>query len=291
MTVSAPTSTGPLEQVLVCPPSACGWDDPLVAGTWEARGFLQSPDAARAESEHAALVSLLRRAGARVDGLRTPPADLDTVYVHDASFATPAGVILLRPGKTNRRAEPEAHARTLDALGLPVCGAIESPGTVEGGDLVWLDPTTVLAGRSHRTNAEGIAQLGRLLAEQGIAVESVPLPHAGGPDECLHLMSLVSPLDPATWLVDRPWLTVETLERLAAVVDLVDIHPDERSTLAANVLPLGNRELVLLTGNPHTRERLRARGFRIHEVEGTHVGVHGTGGPTCLTRPLRRAAD
>jgi len=291
VSVGGATHTGRLEHVLVCPPSACGWDQAQVASPWEERGFLRPPDAARAEAEHAGLVALLRRAGARVDGLRHVPRDLDAVYVHDACFPTDAGVLLLRPGKTNRREEPAAHGRTLEDLGLPILGAIEAPGTVEGGDLVWLEPTTLLAGRSHRTNEAGIAQLARWLQPQGVTVETVPLPHATGPGACLHLMSLVSPLDARIWLVDRAWLSVGTLERLESRLDLVDMEPSERDTLAGNVLALGDGELVLFAGNPRTRDRLRARGFRVHEVEGTHLGVDGAGGPTCLTRPLRRNRD
>ena len=48
-----------------------------------------------------------------------------------------------------------AQAEAFRAWGLPVLGEIVSPGTLEGGDLVWLDEHTVAVGRGYRTNAAG----------------------------------------------------------------------------------------------------------------------------------------
>ncbi len=191
-------------------------------------------------------------------------------------------------GKPARRNEPAVHRAFYESRGIPVLGEIVEPGTVEAGDLVWVNDRLLLAGRGYRTNASGIRQLQRLVAP-GVQVLAAPLPHADGPGSCLHLMSLMSLLDEQTALVDLPWLAVETVELLRdRGYDFVGIEPSERATLACNVLALGNRKLIALEENVRTNERLRRVGYDVLEFSGREIGINGGGGPTCLTRPLLR---
>ena len=60
------------------------------------------------------------------------------------------------------------------------------------------------SGRGYRTDAEGIRQLTAILAEQGVSTLTVPLPHWHGPAKCLHLLSLISPLDERLAVVYPP---------------------------------------------------------------------------------------
>jgi N-dimethylarginine dimethylaminohydrolase len=232
---------------------------------------------------------LLASAGAEVVSLtRSAALTPDAVYVHDASIVIDRGAIGLRMGKPARCAEPIAHGRFYEAAGIPVVGWIREPGTVEGGDLVWLDRGTLLAGRGYRTNAPGIGQLQALLGED-VRVVPAPLPHGHGPEICLHLMSLISMLDERTALVDLPWLSVETVELLQTRgVQLIEIEPSERDSLACNVLALGQRRLIALAENVGTNARLRKAGFDVLEFAGSEIAINGGGGPTCLTRPLLR---
>ena len=46
---------------------------------------------------------------------------------------------------------------------------------------------------------------------------------------------------------------------------------------------------VVAEGNPVTRRRLEAAGAEVHALDLREVGENGTGGVTCLTRPLLRA--
>jgi len=160
----------------------------------------------------------------------------------------------------------------------------------EAGDIVWLDSKTLLVGSGYRTNQSGIAQIRTLLAPKGVEVLSAPLPYGPGPDACLHLMSLMSMLDEHTVLVDLPWLAVETVELLQARgFRLIEIEYEERNSLACNVLSLGGRRLIALTENSRTNQSLRNGGFDVRTFEGSELCINGSGGPTCLTRPLLRA--
>jgi N-dimethylarginine dimethylaminohydrolase len=46
--------------------------------------------------------------------------------------------------------------------------------------------------------------------------------------------------------------------------------------------------LVVAAGNPRTRAALEARGCEVHAYAATEIGINGSGGPTCLTRPILR---
>jgi N-dimethylarginine dimethylaminohydrolase len=279
---------GQLQRVMVCSPRAAGWDR---AARWQELGFRHAPDFADAQTQHEAMCQQLEAAGAEVVQLPPgPDLTLDAVYAHDASLATDFGVALMRPGKANRVAEARHHREFCQGLGIPMFGEVQSPGTTEAGDIVWLDKDTLLVGRGYRTNAQGIAHLRALFAPEGVEVISAPLPHGVGPSECLHLMSLISLLDEETAVVDLAWLAVETVELLRARgYRFVEIEASERETLASNVFSLGRKRLLALEENKKTNEKLRAAGFDVRTFPGSELCINGSGGPTCLTRPLLRS--
>jgi N-dimethylarginine dimethylaminohydrolase len=281
---------GTLERVVVCSPRAAGWNQPERIVVWKDLGFHRAPDFAIAQSQHEALCRELKAAGAEVLGLTpAPDLSLDAVYTHDASFPTDYGLIVMRPGKPNRVAEGPRHSAFCDTLDIPTLATITTPGTAEAGDIVWLDSKTLLIGHGYRTNRAGIQQIRDLLSPEKVEVLSAPLPHGPGPSACLHLMSLISLLDDHTALVDLPWLAVETVELLRSrEFTFIEIDPAERDTLACNVLALGNNRLLAIEENRNTNSRLRQAGFDLRTFPGGELCINGSGGPTCLTRPLLR---
>jgi dimethylargininase len=281
--LSIQDQTSPLERVYVRAPVAAD------LSAWEVYGWRSEPDPARAVDEHAAFRAELERAGATVEiGSARVPDDPDAIYAYDPVLMTDAGAILLRPGKERRRAEPDAVAIDLAGAGVAIAGRIEAPATVEGGDLFWLDRSTLLAGRGYRTNAEGIAQLGAMLGGSVDVVE-FDLPHFRGPDECLHLMSFVSPLDVDLVVAYLPMVPVHLMEILRdRDIRVVEVPEDEFASMGPNVLALGPRMALAIDGNPETRRRMEAVGVDVRTYVGTEISRKGDGGPTCLTRPLER---
>jgi N-dimethylarginine dimethylaminohydrolase len=280
----------PLKRVLVCSPRAAGWNQPAPATRWQELGFHHALDFDNAQSQHDALCRQLKSAGAELFEM-PPPADssLDAVYTHDASLPTDFGLIVMRPGKPNRVAEGRHHASFCASLKIPTLSAITAPGTTEAGDILWLDSKTLLIGHGYRTNASGIEQMRALLAPFGVEVLSAPLPYGPGPSACLHLMSLISLLDDHRALVDLPWLAVETVELLKSRgLEFIEIDPSERDSLACNVLALGNNRLLAIEENYKTNARLGQAGFDVRTFPGSEVCINGSGGPTCLTRPVLR---
>ena len=280
----------PLRRVVVCSPRTAGWNRPGHVSRWRELGFHHAPNFDIAQSQHVALTEELAAAGAEV--LELPPAadsSLDAVYAHDASFAADHGMIIMRMGKPNRVVEGQHHEAFYKAQAITTLGTIAAPGATEAGDILWLDPKTLLIGHGYRTNRTGIQQMHDLLSPKGIEVLSAPLPHGAGPSACLHLMSLISLLDEKTAIVDLPWLAVETLELLQARgYNLIEIDYSERDTLACNVLALGEKRLLAIEENQKTNSRLRAAGFDVRTFPGSELCINGSGGPTCLTRPILR---
>ena len=272
----------PLRRVLVRAPA------PADARRWRELGWRAAPDPAAAAAEHEALRELLASAGAEVVLADGEPGNPDAIYVYDPFLVGDDGAVLLRPGKDGRLGEAEALEPALAALGIPVHARIEAPGTVEGGDTVWLDERTLLVGRGYRTNAAGVEQLAAAFSDAEVL--SFDLPHWNGRSEVMHLMSLVSPLDADLALVYARLAPVRLLELLAERgVATVEVPDEEFATMGPNVLALGPRRALALEGNDETRRRLEAAGVEVLTYRGDEISRKGDGGPTCLTRPLLRS--
>ncbi len=282
---------GPLRRVLVCGPTTAGWATGERAADWKGLGYAHEPDAESAVRQHESLCRALSEAGAEVLHLGEGVGlSMDMVYVHDASLMTDRGAVLLRMGKAARQGEPSQHESFYEELGIPILGGIVEPGTVESGDLVWLDDRTLLAGRGYRTNREGIAQLRQILRALEVEVLEAPLPHGRGPDECLHLMSILSLVREDWALCDLSRLAVPTVEELQRRhFRLLEIDVAERESQACNVLALGDGRLLALEENRVTNASLEHEGFAVLRIVGHELAQNGGGGPTCLTRPILRA--
>jgi len=283
------SEVAPLQRVLLKPPKAAFAAVDAIEIQWRQLGYLRKPELGRAMDEHRALRALLEKLGSKVDLLPPHPATtLDSIYARDASILTDRGIILCNMGKVARASEPQAQGEAFGEMGLPVLGEIQGAGRVEGGDFVWLDDATAVVGRGYRTNDEGIRQLTDLIGE-GVEVVVVPLPHWKGPSDVLHLMSVLSPIDVNLALVYSPLLPVPFREFLLdREISLVDVSEEEFGSMGGNVLAVAPGVCVMLEGNPITRGRLEAAGAEVHTYEGEEISVPGSGGPTCLTRPLLR---
>lgn len=250
-------------------------------------------DAARLAEQYAAFADAVAASGAEIVWLPDDDDDLaDSVFTYDPSFVVPGGAVVLRPGKDLRVAEAELHRDFYDEQGIPVLGSIDAPGTVEGGDMFWLDGATLAVGRTFRTNQAGIDQLVEILRPHGVAVEVYDLPYHLGPEACLHLMSVVSPLDHDLALVHLPMLPAALHDRMLELgYTLLAAPPDEFEAslgLNLNVLATGPRRVIAVDGFPGTVALMREADCDVTLFDGDELCLPCEGGPTCLTRPLLR---
>ena len=278
----AQSMTAPLLDVLVKRPGAAfgaAFDDP-------AHGFLHPVDLEVARREHDAFVEILEGLGPRVHVLETELDSPDLVYTFDPLLVTDRGAIPLRPGKPNRALEPTAIEAWTAVAGIPTLGRIEAPGTIEGGDTFWLRPDLLCIGRTLRTNAAGTGQLAALV---GGDVRVFDVPYWRGPAELIHLLSVISPVADDLAVAYLPLLPVGLWQLLGELgIRLVEVPDEEFATLGCNVLAVRPGVVIVAEGNPRTAAALAAAGCEIHAYPATEIGINGSGGPTCLTRPILR---
>lgn len=281
MTIQDPTAT--LRRVYVRAPV------PADLEAWRAYGWRGAPDASRAVEEHAAFRATLEESGAEVVvGGAPTPGDPDAIYAYDPTLITDLGAILLRPGKPGRRDEPAAAETDLAAAGVPIRARMSEPATAECGDMFWLDARTLAVGVGYRTNPAALEQLRAFLGSD-VDVVAFDLPHFHGPEECLHLMSFVSPLAPDLAVAYLPMMPVRFVHLLRdRGIALVEVPDGEFESMGPNVLALAPRRALAIEGNPETRRRMEAAGVEVRTYAGREISRKGDGGPTCLTKPLNR---
>lgn len=280
----------PLKTVVLKRPREAFRSQEAIESQWRGLGYLDPPDLDRAEEGHRQFVSLIQAAGANVLYLPESQATgLDSIYTHDPVLITDRGAVVLNPGKKARREEGQAFAAALEDWGVPILGTIEDEAKAEGGDMLWLDSSTLAVGLSFRTNAAGVKALTAFLKPSNISVVSFQLPYFGGPSQVLHLQSFISMIDYDLVLVYRRLLPIPLFEILEnRGFRFVDVPDEEYDSLGANVLALAPRETIMISGNPKTQARIEARGCNVSVFDGRQICLSGSGGPTCLTRALLR---
>ena len=278
----AQSMTADLREVLVHRPGPAfgrAFDDP-------AHGFLHPVDLDAARREHDAFTEVLASLGPTVHVLDVESDDPDLVYTFDPLLVADGGAIPLRPGKPNRRGEPDLLEAWMRAAGIPTLGRIEAPGTIEGGDTFWLTPDLLCIGRTLRTNSSGVEQLANLV---GGDVRVFDVPYWRGPAELIHLLSVISPVADDLAVVYLPLLPVGLWELLQDLrIRMIPVPDEEFPSLGCNVLAVRPGVVIMAEGNPATASALSAAGCEVHTYPAAEIGFNGSGGPTCMTRPILR---
>lgn len=290
MKVTHQSEYGKLRSVFIKRPEDAFVSDAAIDEQWQQLNFLSRPDFPKAVLEFNKFQDLLKRSGTELFFLpQQNQVTLDSIYCRDAAVATDFGMIICNMGKPARKHEPAAEQFAFEKLNIPVLGIIHPPGTVEGGDVAWIDQHTLAVGHTYRTNEEGIRQLKQLLEPRGVTIWVAHMPHYKGPSDVFHLMSVFSPIDKNLAVVYSPLMPVSFRNGLIQRgYELVEVPDSEWDSMACNVLAIAPRECIMVSGNPLTKQRLLAAGCIVHEYDGNEISVKGGGGPTCLTRPLKR---
>lgn len=281
---------GTMKSVLMKRPEQAYRTQSAIASQWKELNYIELPNLSKAASDYDRFLRLTTEAGTSVHFLpESENSGLDSIYTHDPAVVTNAGIILCNMGKETRKGEPDALEKFFLRNDFPILGRITPPGTLEGGDVLWLDDRTVAVGEGYRTNGEGIRQFRELLADSIDEVIAVPLPHWTGPSDCLHLLSNVSPIDIDLYVVYSPLLPVPFRNLLLhRGIRLIEVPHEEYLTLGCNILALAPRKVIMLDGNPTVIRRLEVEGVDVAVFDGSEICLKGAGGPTCLTRPLIR---
>jgi dimethylargininase len=271
----------PLKRVAVRPPSP--------RGDYSKAHWAQPLDLDLLATQHADFVALLTSLGVGVEILNPVDDMPDAIFTYDPAFVVPSGVIEFQGAKEVRAGEPPLLAAELEGLGVPRVGRLTGAATADGGDMFWLDNTTLAIGRSYRTNQVAVDQIRAMVEPDGINVEVFDLPHDQGPEYCLHLMSVVSPIRDDLAVVFERLAPVALLQALAVRgIETISVPDEDYESLGCNVLTVAPGVVVIAEGNEATATLLRNHGVTVHTYSASEINK-GEGGPTCLTRPIHRA--
>jgi N-dimethylarginine dimethylaminohydrolase len=290
MKLTSHSDIGKIKSVYIKPAQQAFLSEEHIQQYYKDLNYTAKPDLTYASAEYEYFTSILQSDGAEI--FRFPEdasVNMDSIYCRDASIATNNGMIICNMGKAGRKNEPASQQKIFESNGIKILGVIVNPGTLEGGDVAWLDENTLAVGHTYRTNEEGIRQLKDLVGPLGVDVLTVPLPHYKGPEDVFHLMSILSPVDSDLAVVYSPLMPIffrnELLDR---GFKLVDVPEEEFDSMGCNVLALAPRICLMVDGNPKTRAALENAGCKVYVYQGNEISVKGGGGPTCLTRPIKR---
>ena len=290
MKINGQSETGKIQSILLKHPKDAFLSQGNIEQQWRQLNYTACPGYKKDLLEYERFLGLLR--ATVTDFHFLPESDntgLDSIYLHDPVVITRKGAILCNMGKKERENEPAAVGKYFSETGISILGKITGDGRLEGGDIVWIDEKTVAVGRGYRTNEKGIRQFKELICDLVDDFIVVPLPHWNGPEDVLHLMSMISPIDKDLAVVYSRLMPVSFREYLKRRgISLIEVPDSEYDSMACNILAVAPRRVIMLSGNPQTQMMLESVGVEVMTYNGTEISRKGAGGPTCLTRPLMR---
>ena len=290
MKINGQSETGKIQSILLKHPKDAFLSQGNIEQQWRQLNYTACPGYKKALLEYERFLGLLQ--ATVTDFHFLPESDntgLDSIYLHDPVVITRKGAILCNMGKKERENEPAAVGKYFSETGISILGKITGDGRLEGGDIVWIDEKTVAVGQGYRTNEKGIRQFKELICDLVDDFIVVPLPHWNGPEDVLHLMSMISPIDKDLAVVYSRLMPVSFREYLKKRgISLIEVPDSEYDSMACNILAVEPRRVIMLSGNPQTQMMLESVGVEVMTYNGTEISRKGAGGPTCLTRPLMR---
>src|SRR5262249_16227954 len=167
--------------------------------------------------------------------------------------------------------------------GIPIRAMITA-GSLEGGDVMIVEPGAVLIGSGEtRTQEAAAAQLAGWYREDGWEARVQPFPERYLPIDLL--LAVLREKRAAVCAEVLPAAAVEWLRGKG--FDLIEVSAEQAFTLGVNAISLGEERVISASGAGDLNDALRSRGIEVIEVE-LDVFTLGGGGAHCLGQALRR---
>lgn len=271
---------GRLKKVLLCKPKYFEWQ-PIneVAKKYLEEGKFEYE---LAQEEHQELSDALRSSGAEVLFIEPTEMHKYMVYTRDFGKCIDDGVYLGRFRMPVRMGEEDLHEQFLNELGFPITGQV-SCGSLEGGDIHFIDRDTIAVGIGARSSIEGVNSFREFLKPQGIDVVPVDFEY-----KYLHLDLLFVVLAEKICLACKEGLSSEFLSMLKdRNYEIIEVKAEDAMELKNNVLSLGGDRILSFKENSIVNQKLKAHGFEVFEPS-LRMFANGGGAPRCLTFPMER---
>ncbi|MEM7193853.1 MAG: arginine deiminase family protein [Pseudomonadota bacterium] len=236
-----------------------------------------------AQKQHAEMISIYEKAGVNCHYLPSDSVLHRNFFARDSSAMTPWGAIVCHMQLKCRRADYVSVIDFYQSNNIPIWKFVTA-GHFEGGDFVILEPGTALVGYcGERSEKEGSEQVAAWVREKGWDVEVAPIPAL-----FVHMDGLVVPLDHKLlvtcldalegWVID--WLRSKDF-------DFVDVGFNEAKDLGVNLVSLGNKKVLSMSGAVELNAKMRALGYEVYDPDMSMFTLGG-GGVHCLCQALRR---
>lgn len=271
-----------LRDVLLCPPDHFRWG-PTSAISKATLESGRSFDAQAAAEQHREMVAAYEQAGVRCHWLEPDPALSYQVFARDSSAMGPNGAVITQMSQPVRRGEYAAAVEFYREAGIPIRGMVTA-GSLEGGDVVILEPGTVLIGNGEsRTEDVAARQLAGWFEQDGWEARIEPIP-----SRYVHIDVLVSVLADGLAAACTEVLAGPTVEWLRGRgLELIEVTAEQAFGLGVNAISLGSERVLSAAGATALNDALRARGLTVLDPE-LSMFTLGGGGAHCLAQPLRR---
>ncbi len=257
---------------------------------------LGPPDYELAIQQHESYCAALERCGLSLTRLEPDPDYPDSCFVEDAAILSERCAVLTRPGAPSRRGEVESMRKVLAKL-FPALQEIQSPGTVDGGDICQAGDHFFI-GISDRTNEAGAKQLSEILEGVGYSTSivdtGVRVPTSVGPSSAatnrptkvgaltpdflgllLHLKSGVAYLGDNRLVIAGPLANHPDFDRF----DLVRV--DQAEAYAANCIRV-NEYVLIAKGFSKLQSDLQSLGYETIALDMSEFQKMD-GGLSCLS--------
>ena len=221
--------------------------------------------------QHAAYCEALARHGCEIIALPSDDRYPDSTFVEDTALILPAlGALLTRPGAQSRAGEVDAISRALVKY-FPTLAQIDAPGTLDAGDVCEAG-NQVFIGISHRTNAEGAAQLSTWLRQFGVTSSTVDI---RGIDTILHLKSGIAAIE------KHRLVLIEALADHPAFASYDVVRVPAGEEYGGNCVRV-NDVIIVSAGQPNFDARLCALGYTLEVLDMSEFRKMD-GGLSCLS--------
>lgn len=201
-----------------------------------------------AQQQHEDYIHVLEKLIPNVIRLEADSNHPDCNFIEDTSIIVGDIAVISRMGALERQGEEVAVAQALGKLDFTNIVSIQSPGTMDGGDILYTGKH-LLVGLSKRTNACALSQLKEIFQGK-LDVIGIPV------TEGLHLKSVIS-------IFDRDTLIVSETSAGASIQQAIECSTNHDYTfisvpdsIASNVLRVGT-SLIIQKGFPASEEILQ----------------------------------
>jgi len=267
--------------VVLCKPDYYRWlpiNEPAAKVMREGQTF----ELGEAKRQHREFSETLSSAGVEVLYVECRKDRHYQVYTRDIGVSTKGGVLLGGFREPARKGEEDFAEEVFIKEGIPILGRVFE-GSLEGGDVHYVDDETLAIGVGARSTIEGITEAEGILKGLGLTIIPVEFP-----EECLHLDLLFVVIGERICVACTEMLPHSFIEILRdKKFSILEVSKEDAMELKNNVLSLDEKTVLSFRGNKRLNERLEALGFEVLKPE-INIFTRGGGGPRCLTFPLER---